>query len=312
MNPYKECIVTGGNGFIGSNMVDALVDKGYDVIVIDNLSSQCHENFYFNKSDKVQYFDKDICDYDQIESLFKDVDFVFHMAAESRIQSSIDNPLQCIRTNEYGTACVLQASAKHKVKKVVYASTSAIYGNNCQTDGSMESDDVNPLNPYSMSKLNGERLCMMYKELFGLKVVIFRYFNVYGDREPIKGEYAPVVGRFLKQKKDGVNLTVVGDGSKKRDFVHVKDVVKANLLSTCEENAFFECDYGHPINLGSGVNYSIFELARMISNKIEFIKDRPMEAQETLACMSLFNSIFGCLPEQNIIQYIEEKLKEIQ
>jgi len=161
------------------------------------------------------------------------------------------------------------------------------------------------LNPYSVSKVSGEKLCKMYSDLFGLDTAIFRYFNVYGPREPLKGHYAPVVGLFLRQKKAGEPLTIVGDGNQKRDFTHVDDVVEANIRAMwCKENL-----NGTLFNVGTGTNYSIIELARMISDTIKFIPPRPAESRETLADNHRIQVFLNWEPTKSIVDYIQQNLE---
>ena len=299
-----KCLVTGGAGFIGSHIVDKLVDLGYDVSVIDNQSSEVHEKFYFNP--KAAYYKIDIADYDQTRRLYDDVDYVFHLAAESRIQPAIQNPLLAVKTNTLGTATVLQCSREAGVKRVLYSSTSSAYGrrNKPPLNENMPDDC---LNPYSVSKVSGEKLCSMYTNLFGLDTVIFRYFNVYGPREPLKGPYAPVVGLFLRQKKSNIPLTIVGDGTQRRDFTHVDDVVNANILAMTGHLTNF--NRGTVFNVGTGKNHSILELARMISNNVQFIPERIGESKETLADNGKLTYSFDWKPTKEIKDYIEENLK---
>ena len=193
-----KSIVTGGAGFIGSNLVDKLISIGHKVICIDNESSCSNSNFYWNEN--AENYKLDICDYEEIKNLFERVDYVFHLAAESRIQNTIDNPIKAIKTNSLGTATVLQCSREKKIKRFVFSSTSSVYGNNLIPNKENQTPD--PLNPYSISKLNGEHLCSAYYKLFGLETVILRYFNVYGNREPSLGLYAPVLGIFKRQKEN--------------------------------------------------------------------------------------------------------------
>jgi UDP-glucose 4-epimerase len=297
-----KSLVTGGAGFIGSHIVDKLIELGHEVIVIDNESSEVHNNFWYN--DKAKYFKYDIADYGLTRPLYDDVDYVFHCAAESRIQPAIQNPLLAVRTNTLGTATVLQCSREAGVKRVIYSSTSSAYGrvNKPPLRENMPDDC---LNPYSVSKVSGEKLCKMYSELFGLETVVFRYFNVYGPREPLKGPYAPVVGLFLRQNKSGQPLTVVGDGLQRRDFTHVDDVVNANILSM-KSTTSKELLSGKVYNVGTGKNYSIIELARMISDVIKFIPERIGESKETLANIDNIASAFVWFPTKELKDYIQQ------
>jgi nucleoside-diphosphate-sugar epimerase len=296
-----KVLVTGGCGFIGSTLVDKLIEYSYDVIVIDNLSAENHEQFYFN--DKAEYYHYDICDYRQTRPLYTDVDFVFHLAAESRIQPAINNPIQAVKTNALGTETVLQCSRESGVKKVIYSSTSSSYGlkNPCPLSEDMPNDC---LNPYSVSKVAGEELCKMYNRLFGLKTIILRYFNVYGPREAGKGQYAPIVALFLRQLSEGNPLTIVGDGHQRRDFTYIDDVVNANLMAMKVEHDH----YGEVFNIGSGVNYSVLELASMISTNQTFIPARIGEGRETLANTTKAQTVLGWKPTVNIKDYIKEQL----
>jgi UDP-glucose 4-epimerase len=296
-----KSIVTGGAGFIGSHIVDRLIKLGHEVIVIDNESSEVHEQFYHNE--KATYHKFDIADYPGTRHLYEGVDYVFHLAAESRIQPAIANPLLCVHTNVYGTAVVLQCARESGVKKVIYSSTSSAYGrkNNPPLREDMPNDC---LNPYSVAKVSGEELCKMYTNLFKLNTVILRYFNVYGPREPIKGPYAPVVGLFLRQKKADEPLTIVGNGQQRRDFTHVDDVVDANILMM----GYYGDMMGTVFNVGTGTNHSIWELAGMISDNIKFIPPRPGEAQETLADNFKLCLHTGWKPTKSIVDYIKENV----
>jgi UDP-glucose 4-epimerase len=294
-----KIIVTGGAGFIGSNLVDKLIEDGHVVTVIDNESSTSNDQFYHN--DKATYFKYDIAEYDAIRPLFDGVDYVFHLAAESRIQPTIENPVLAVKTNTFGTGVILQCAREAGVKKVMYSSTSSAYGRNEPPLVETMQDDC--LNPYSVSKVSGEKLCHMYTELFGLSTVVFRYFNIYGPREPSKGPYAPVVRLFLRQMYDGEPLTIVGDGEQRRDFTHVNDVVNANILAMNSDKIGL-------INIGTGKNHSVLELAKMISNSIKFIPARLGEARITLANNSKAKELLEWEPKVKLEDYIEEILQK--
>ena len=297
-----KLLVTGGAGFIGSHIVDKLIDLGHEVVVIDNESSQSHFQFYFNST--ATYHKLDIVDYENTRPLYDGVDYVFHCAAEARIQSTLKKPVQTAQTNVVGTTSVLQCSLEAGVKKVIYSSTSSAYGLK-NTPPLQESMVEDCLNVYSVSKVTAEKICTLYTKLYGLDTIIFRYFNVYGAREPIRGPYALVVGKFLNQFKSGESLTIVPDGTQRRDFTHIDDVVNANMLAMTVDHD----RYGEVFNIGSGVNYSVLELAAMISNDTVMIDPRVGEAYITLADNTKAKNVLGWVPTKNIEDYIQSVLR---
>ena len=300
-----KSLVTGGAGFIGSNLVDGLLSLGHEVIVIDNEYSDAHDHFYWNEY--TENYKYDIRDYEKTRPLYDGVDYVFHIAAEARIQPAILNPVEAISINSVGTCTVLQCAREAGVKRLMYSSTSAGYGMNPQPNVETQPDDC--LNPYSISKVNGEKLCKMYTDLFNLDTVIFRYFNVYGERQPIRGQYAPVIGIFLRQLEAGQPLTIVGDGEQRRDFTYVKDIVNANIMAALS-NADKEA-YGQVYNVGSGVNYSVNEVAEMISNKIKYIPPRLGEARISLANVDKIYKTFAWKPQQSLEKWIKSAVEQI-
>jgi UDP-glucose 4-epimerase len=291
-------LVTGGAGFIGSNLVDELINLGHDVVCIDDESAECHEQFYWN--DKAQNYKYDICDYELIAPLFNGVDCVFHVASDARIQPAILNPKRSIQSNAVGTANVLELCRVNKVNRLVYSSTSSAYGKKALLPN-QEIQQSDPLTPYSAAKVFGENLARVYYNLYGLKTISLRYFNVYGDRQPLKGQYAPVIGLFLKQHYEGKPLTVVGDGSQRRDFTHISDVIQANILASEVNDGF-----GETYNIGYGSNHSILDIANMISNDVKFISPRIGEVQETLASNSKFKDLTGWTPKISLMEWIQK------
>jgi UDP-glucose 4-epimerase len=295
-----KALVTGGAGFIGSNLVDRLISMNWDVVVIDNESAECNEKFYW--SEKSDNYKLDICDYESTRKLYDKVDYVFHLAAESRLQPAIKNPINAVTKNAVGTCTVLQCARESGVKKVIYSSTSSAYGLNNYPN--YETDPNDCLNPYSVSKVAGEELCKLYTNLYGLKTIIFRYFNVYGERSPTTGQYAPVIGIFLRQKNASEPLTIVGDGEQRRDFVNVQDVVNANIMVAISNSE--DINYGQIYNIGSGENISILEIAKIISDNYIHIPPREGEARTTLANIEKVYKVFGWTPKINIRKWIEE------
>ena len=293
-------LVTGGAGFIGSHIVEQLIDLGHEVVVVDNEYSD-NENFYWRKDTynvKIDITDK------ALKNAFTNVDYVFHLAAEARIGPSIENPVNAVNINTLGTCNVLQCARDAGVKKVMYSSTSSGYGLNPSPNDETQPDDC--LNPYSVSKVAGEKICKMYTDLFGLKTVIFRYFNVFGERAPKKGQYAPVIGIFLRQLASGEKLTIVGDGEQRRDFVYVKDVANANImaaLSNADDDA-----YGQVYNVGSGKNYSVNDIASFISDDTMNIPPRVGEARDSLANINKIYKTFAWKPQVDVESWIKDQL----
>ena len=295
-----KCLVTGGAGFIGSNLVDKLVSLDYDVIVIDNESAKENKKFYWNKN--AENYKYDICNYNKIKSLFNNVDYVFHLAAQSRIQPSIIDPSYTFKVNFEGTLNVLNAAKKNNVSKIIYSSTSSYYG----LKNAVPSKEEMPrdcLNPYSYSKVFGEDLCKMYYQLYGMNIFVLRYFNVYGERQPTKGQYAPVIGIFQKQFANNKKMTIVGDGMQRRDYTHVQDIVFANTKIINSNLNGFET-----FNVGTGINYSVLELAKMIGGPYEFIPKRKGEAKETLADISKICKKLNWSPSIMIKDWIKDNI----
>lgn len=293
-----RALVTGGSGFIGSHLVDELIEQGHEVCVIDDRSADA-EQFYQNE--KAVYVKQDISNYHRTRVFYSNVDVVFHLAAESRIGPAIENPIAAVQKNVQGTCTVLQCAREGGVKKVIYSSTSSGYGNNTFPNIETQPDDC--LNPYSVTKVAGEKLCKMYTELFGLKTITFRYFNVYGDRAPRRGQYAPVIGIFYRQKAAGEALTIVGDGEQRRDFVHVSDVVRANIAAATID--VDDKSYGKVYNVGSGKNYSVNQIAGWISDKHEYIDPRKGEVRISLAHIDRIKNTFGWEPQVDLEEWVK-------
>ena len=291
-------LVTGGAGFIGSNLVDYLIQQGHEVICVDNESAECNDKFYWN--DKACNIIGDITDYDFIKNCFKDVDYVFHLAAESRLQPAIKNPIEAVYKNCVGTTTILQCAREAKVKRFVYSSTSSGYGFNPSPNVETQPDDC--LNPYSASKVAAEKFCKMYSDLYGLETVILRYFNVFGERSPRRGQYAPVIGIFDRQRLSGEALTIVGDGTQRRDFIYVGDVAKANLIAA--EATLDKKYFGQVFNIGSGINYSVQEIADAISDNQTYIPKREGEMETTWSNIEKASEVLGWKPEVDVLEWI--------
>lgn len=295
-----KCLVTGAAGFIGSAIVDELILRNCEVIAIDDESAN-NENFFWNPKAKNYKFN--ILNYQSIQALFKGVDYVFHLGAESRIVNAIERPTETYMVNVIGTHNILHCAHINQVKRVVFSSTSSVYGFNPPPNSELDREDC--LNPYSISKSAAEKICKFFINTHKLPVTILRYFNVFGERSPSNGFYAPVTSIFLRQKKEGIPLTVVGEGKSKRDFVYVQDIVKANLdFCFLEQKALFNDVF----NVGSSKNISIINLAKLISQNIKYVPARVGEAKITLADIKKINSAIGWSPSLLIEDWIKNFL----
>jgi len=297
-------VVVGGAGFIGSNIVDKLVEQNHEVVVIDNLSTGKRENI----NPKVQLEYMDISDPKQDKNMtevMKGADSVFLLAAKARVQPSIENPVEYETNNTIGTLNVLKSASDAGVRRVVYSASSSAYGNTDKLP-SVESDPVNPMSPYGAQKYYGEVMCKMFSEVYGLETVSLRYFNIYGERQNVGGAYAMVIGIFVDQLLNGNPMTITGNGEQRRDFTYVGDVVNANILASQSENV----GKGEVINIGNGDNRSINELADMIGGDIVNIAP-VIEPRETLANNSKAEELLGWKPTQNIEDWIPKYKKDM-
>ena len=294
-----KSLVTGGAGFIGSNLVDYLLDRGHEVVCVDNESAECNEKFYWNE--KAINVKGDVTDYKFMKNVFTGVEYVFHLAAESRLQPAIKNPIEAVYKNCVGTTTVLQCAREAGVRRLIYSSTSSGYGYNPSPNIETQPDDC--LNPYSASKVAAEKFCKMYSDLYGLETVVLRYFNVFGERSPTRGQYAPVIGIFERQRDAGEPLTIVGDGTQRRDFIYVKDVARANYLASLMPRV--REHLGEVFNVGSGVNYSVQQIADAISDNQTYIPKREGEMDTTWSNIEKINQVIGWRPEVDVLEWIK-------
>lgn len=297
----RKVIVTGGAGFIGSHLLDALVEQGFKVHVIDNLSGGKKENV--NK--KAVLHVCDIRNLKDIAPIIKGADCVFHLAALPRVQYSIENPKKTDEVNSGGTLNVLIAASKGKVRRVVYSASSSAYGD--QKKMPLREDMIAlPKSPYGLQKYTGELYCKLFSDVYGLETVALRYFNVYGPRFNPEGAYALVIGKFITQRKACQPLTITGDGKQTRDFTHVSDVVRANLLAMKSS----KIGHGEVINIGAGHNISMNNLAKLIGGPVKHIAPR-LEPKHTLADHSLAKKLLNWTPKVQIEQGVKNLLREV-
>lgn len=291
-------LVTGGAGFIGSHLVDNLISLGFPVRVIDNESATENEMFYWNP--KADNYKLDVSDYKATRKLYDGIDIVYHFAAVSRIQPAVKDPDATMVANVLGTRTALICASEAGVKRFVFSSSSSIYGNNSTPN--TESQNPDCLTVYSSSKLLGENMCKMFNGVSNMETISLRFFNVYGERQPLKGKYATVIGLFLKQNKDSYPLTIVGDGDQTRSFTHVSDVVDA-----CYRAGFaipWDGAFGDTYNVGFEKSYSINDVAKMISNNTINVSERTGEARHTLSDSSKFKDVFGWSPSVSLDDWI--------
>ena len=264
-------LVTGGAGFIGSHLTEALLGRGYRVRVLDNFSSGRREWV----PAEAELIEGDIRDLQVCVTACKNCEGAFHMAAMSRSAASLDAIEICTSANILGTQNVLLAARAHQVRKVVYSGSSTYYGSGQVPH--VEGARPDFLNLYGLSKATGEEYCLLFDRLYGVPAIVLRYFNVYGPRQPEQGAYALVLGIFLRRRLEGLPLAIHGTGLQRRDFVHVRDVVAANI------RAYESEVHSEVVNIGSGASISIRELADMISPAQEFAPARKGDAANTLA-----------------------------
>jgi len=302
----QRVIVTGGAGFVGSNLVDKLIEQGKTVIVLDDLSTGKEENI----NPKAIFWKVDISDQSKVrngwlETIMKGVDTIFHCAALARVQPSIENPLPYNDVNITGTLNILFAAHKAGVRRVVYSASSSAYGET-EVLPTPETAPTNPLSPYGLQKYVGEQYCKMFSEVYGLDTVSLRYFNVYGERMNLEGAYCLVMGIFANQMLHGKPLTITNDGNQRRDFTYVGDVVNANILA----GNHHETLNGEVFNIGNGNNFSVNEVADMLGGEKKYGEKR-IEPFETLADNTNAKQILGWSPKGNLIQWIKKYKKDL-
>jgi UDP-glucose 4-epimerase len=297
---HRHSVVVGGAGFIGGHLARSLVERGDKVDIIDNLSGGKKENV----PDGAILHELDIRDYDAIFPVIAGADVVFHLAALPRVQYSIDYPKLTHDVNVTGGLNVLLAARDGKVGRVVYSGSSSVYGDQEKLPLN-EKMREKPVHPYGLQKYVVEEYARLFADIYGLSTVTLRYFNVYGPKMDPDGPYALAIGRFLKLKKEGQPLTIVGDGEQTRDFTHVSDVVRANLLAA--ESA--QVGKGESINIGSGRNVSVNELARMIGGETVHVPARK-EARHTLADIRRAKELLDWEPQVKIEDAIRDLRRE--
>lgn len=297
--PGRILLVTGGAGFIGSHITDALLERGFTVRVLDNL----HAGGRRNLNPHAEFIEADIRERAALEPAFAGVDCIFHTAALPRVGLSIERPLETHLVNVVGTLNVLLAACAAGVRRVVYSGSSSVYGEQARSPLS-ETMTPNPLSPYALQKLMGEEYARLFHRLYGLGALSLRYFSVYGPRMDLEGAYATVIGAFIRARREGRPLEIRGDGGQRRDFTHVRDVVRANL-------AAMDCalEDGSAINVGRGHALSVNQIAELVGGPRVNVAPRPGEPRDTLADLARSRAILGWSPEADTEDGVRELVR---
>lgn len=295
-----KCLVTGGAGFIGSHLVDKLIEKNHQVLVIDNLSTGRKENL----NPKADFHRLDICDFAKIKLLFQGIDGVFHLAAIPRVPLSIDDPIGTSKVNILGTINAFKAAIDAKVKRIVFASSSAVYGDQEKLP-LRENMTPNPISPYGLQKLVGEQAAKLFTNLYKIPIISLRYFNVYGPRIDFDSDYSLVIGKFLWLRAQNKPLTIFGDGEQTRSFCYIDDVIEANIKAMESK----KIKGGEIINIGSSESYSINYLAEIIGGEKKYLLPREGDPLNTEADTNLAKKLLSWVSEINFNEGVQ-KTKE--
>ena len=297
----SKTIITGGAGFIGSNLADHLIKIGHKVIILDNFVSGKKSNLSHHKKNDLKIVKIDVSKSKKLDKYFKGVDYIFHLAALAQIIPSIKNPKKYFSNNVLGTLNVVKAAKKAKIKKLIYAASSSCYGTPNKIPTS-EIDKIDLKHPYALTKYMGEEIVMRYASMFNMPNISFRFFNVYGPRLTISGQYSAVIGNFLSQRKNKKPLTIVGDGKQTRDFIHVDDLADA-FIKAIKSKSFNKI-----YNLGSGKKTSINTIAKIFGGKKKYIPHRPGEPKNSLANISKIKKEIKWKPKISIEQGLKKLL----
>ena len=290
-----RALVTGGGGFIGSHLAERLVADGHGVRVLDNFATGRRENIV-HLLDSVELIEGDMTSYERVHNAVRDCEIVFHLGALPSIPRSVQDPLTSNATNVVGTLNVLLAARDAGVRRLVFASSSSVYGNSPELP-KRESMPALPFSPYAVAKLAGEGYCRSFSGMYGLETVVLRYFNVFGPRQDPRSQYAAVIPRFITMLRDGLTPTVYGNGEQSRDFTYVDDIVNANLLAMSAEHAA-----GRTFNIAYGQRFSLDDLLdhlrRILGSEMEarYEDPRPGDVPHSLADIGLATEVLGYRP----------------
>lgn len=302
---HKKVVVTGGAGFIGSHIVEYWSKQNADVFVLDNLRSGFEKNL--NGFENVTFVKGSITDKETVFSVLENADYVHHLAAMISVPESVENPFECVSINVNGLLNVLEASAKHKIKKIVHSSSAAVYGDNPVSPKTV-SMKPEPKSPYGITKLDGEYYLQSYLENFGLQTTSLRYFNVFGPRQDPKSQYAAAIPIFVNNALQNKEIIIYGDGEQTRDFVFVKDVVAANVLAATTENVT------GTFNVACSSAISINQLVKIVleltnsKSKIQYEKERAGDIKHSLASIEETKQQLSFQPKHDLMEGLKETI----
>ncbi len=312
LDKQNTYLVTGGAGFIGSNIVKELLQTKQKVRVLDNFATGKRENlFEFKNNPDFELIEGDLRSFHVVRTAVKGMDYILHQGALPSVPRSIHDPLTTNDVNILGTLNILEAAKEFGVKRVIYASSSSIYGDN-EILPKTEDMPVNPLSPYALSKYTGERYCRIFTRIYGLETVCLRYFNVFGPNQDPTSQYSAVIPKFIRLMSEGKRPVIYGDGSQSRDFTYVSNVVAANLLACTVEGI-----EGELFNIACGQSYTLLHLVdalnRILGTNIEpiFEEERPGDVKHSLADISRAKETLGFQANTHFEQGLKELVKKM-
>jgi len=301
-------LVTGGAGFIGSNIVKKLLEEGFEVKVLDNFLTGKRENI-IPFIDRILLYEGDVRDLNIVKEAMEKVDFVLHQAALPSVVRSIENPSLTTDINIMGTLNILKVAKEEKVKRVIFASSSSVYGDS-EILPKKEGFCPNPLSPYALTKLTGEKYCKIFYDIYNLETISLRYFNVFGPRQNPRSQYAAVIPKFIKKIMNDENPVIYGDGLQTRDFTYIDNVVYANLLAMGKNRT-----KGEVVNIACGRRHNLLELVeeinRILGRRIEpiFAPPRPGDVKHSLADISLAKEVLGYEPKVHFYEGLKKTIE---